>query len=197
MNVDDVAFDDRGLVPVVAQDAVTGDVLMLAYADREALEQTLATGQMHYFSRSRQRLWRKGEESGHTQSVVDLSLDCDADAVLARVEQIGPACHRETPTCFSGDATPGGILTELGHVVVDRDGQDPASSYTARLLADRTLMGKKVGEEATELVMALANEDRQRVAEEAADLIYHVLVACWGRKVSMAEVLRVLRGRRP
>jgi phosphoribosyl-ATP pyrophosphohydrolase/phosphoribosyl-AMP cyclohydrolase len=195
LDVDALQFDERGLVTVVAQDAVSGDVLMVAWADREALEKSVATGRMHYHSRSRGRLWRKGETSGHEQEVVDLTPDCDMDTVLARVVQHGVACHTGRPTCFTTDRTPGGVLTELAQVIASREDADPEASYTARLLRDRTLRNAKVDEEASELVKALDEESRERAAEEAADLVYHAMVALWGRKVSFHEVLRVLRGR--
>jgi phosphoribosyl-ATP pyrophosphohydrolase/phosphoribosyl-AMP cyclohydrolase len=196
LDVDAVRFDDVGLVPVVAQDALTGDVLMVAWSDRQALEKTMETGFMHYHSRSRGRLWKKGEESGHTQELVEIRPDCDNDTLLARVRQRGPACHTEAPTCFTGDRTPGGLLTELAQLIAQREDADPETSYTARLLKDKSLRTKKVGEEATEFVMALTNEERDRVAEEAADLLYHMLVAAWGRKVSLVDILKVLEGRK-
>lgn len=196
-SMDDVVFDGAGRVPVVAQEARTGDVLMVAWADREALEATLLTGKMHYHSRTRGRLWRKGEESGNEQEVVSLALDCDGDTVLARVRQTGPACHTGTPTCFvADDRVPGGVLSELAQVVAAREDENPEESYTAKLLKDKELRVAKVEEESEEFVRALKEEERDRVAEEAADLIYHALVAAWGRRVSLADVLRVLEERR-
>lgn len=195
--LDDVVYDGAGRVPVVAQEARSGDVLMVAWADREALEATLETGSMHYHSRSRGRLWRKGEESGHEQEVVSLALDCDGDTVLARVRQKGPACHTGTPTCFTLDeGVPGGILSHLSQVIAAREDADPDASYTAKLLKDKELRVAKVEEEAEEFVHALREEERDRVAEEAADLVYHALVAAWGRRVSLADVLKVLEARR-
>ncbi len=193
----DVVYDGAGRVPVVAQEARSGDVLMVAWADREALEKTLETRRMHYHSRSRGRLWMKGEESGNEQEVVSLALDCDGDTVLARVRQKGPACHTGTPTCFTTDeGVPGGVFTELAQVIAAREDDDPEDSYTARLLKDKELRVAKVEEEADEFVQALKEEARDRVAEEAADLIYHSLVAAWGRRVSLADVLNVLEARR-
>jgi phosphoribosyl-ATP pyrophosphohydrolase/phosphoribosyl-AMP cyclohydrolase len=165
-----------GTVQVVAQDARTGAVLMVAQADQEALERTLATGEMHYRSRSR-GLWHKGATSGNTQRVVSLSPDCDGDAVLALVEPNGPACHTGARTCFGPDAEWADQLSRLDATIGSRIDADPAISYTARLLADRNARLKKLGEEAAELVAACADADRQRAVEEAADLIYHALVA--------------------
>lgn len=195
--LDDVVYDGAGRVPVVAQEARSGDVLMVAWADREALEKTVETGTMHYHSRSRGRLWKKGEESGNTQDVVSLALDCDGDTVLARVRQKGPACHTGTPTCFTADdGVPGGVLSDLAQVIAAREDEDLETSYTARLLKDKELRVAKVEEEAGEFVEALKEEERDRVAEEAADLFYHALVAAWGRRVSLADILNVLEGRR-
>lgn len=163
-----------GTVTVVAQDAATGRVLMVAGADRSALERTLATGEMHYTSRTR-GLWHKGGTSGHVQRVVALVADCDGDAVLARVAPAGPACHTGALTCFGAEAAE--ALGALDAVIAARAGADPATSYTARLLADRNLRLKKVGEEAAELVTACADGDAARATEEAADLVYHALVA--------------------
>ncbi len=164
-----------GTVTVIAQDVVTGQVLMVAAADREALEQTVATGEMHYRSRTR-GLWHKGGTSGHVQRVVSLIADCDGDAVLARVRPAGPACHTGALTCFGDVAAD--ALGALDRTIAERAGAVEASgSYTAKLLADRNLRLKKVGEEAAELVTACADGDRERAVEEAADLLYHALVA--------------------
>jgi phosphoribosyl-ATP pyrophosphohydrolase/phosphoribosyl-AMP cyclohydrolase len=179
-----------GLVTVVTQDAQTGEVLMVAHADREALEQTLLRGEMVYRSRSR-GLWHKGATSGNTQAVRELVADCDGDTVLARVVPAGPACHTGARSCF--DATPATVLGRLDEVVAGRaadtdraigDGGAPAASgggrprgYTDKLLGDRNLRLKKLGEEASELAVACADGDGDRAVEEAADLIYHTLVA--------------------
>ncbi|HLE48396.1 MAG TPA: bifunctional phosphoribosyl-AMP cyclohydrolase/phosphoribosyl-ATP diphosphatase HisIE [Candidatus Thermoplasmatota archaeon] len=196
--IDAVKFDAQGLVPVIAQDETTGDVLMLAWADKAALEATQQTGQMHYHSRSRGKLWRKGEESGNAQRVVRLFADCDGDAVLALVRQEGPACHTGASTCFSNQsetlARP--ILSELAALIEARRAKPPAGSYTARLFADTNLRRKKIGEEATELVMALHEETPERIANEAADVIYHVLVACAAAGVPYARIAQVLSERR-
>lgn len=166
-----------GRVTVVTQDARTGAVLMVAAADREAVNRTVATGEMHYTSRSR-GLWRKGETSGNVQRVVELAADCDGDAVLARVVPAGPACHTGAVSCFGPAALGADALGVLAAVVARRaGGEAPEGSYTARLLADGNLRLKKLGEETAELVAALAVGDRARAAAEAADLVYHVLVA--------------------
>jgi phosphoribosyl-ATP pyrophosphohydrolase/phosphoribosyl-AMP cyclohydrolase len=200
-DLDRLAFaKGGGLVTVVAQDAVTGAVLMVAFADREALERTLATGEMHYRSRTR-GLWRKGETSGHTQRVVSLTADCDGDAVLARVQQTGPACHSGEPTCFGEPVA--GALSALARTIAARAAEPPGGptvaatkpSYTQRLLADRNLRLKKLGEECAELVTALADGDRERAGEEAADLVYHVLVAARAANLTLADIEQVLARR--
>jgi phosphoribosyl-ATP pyrophosphohydrolase/phosphoribosyl-AMP cyclohydrolase len=205
-----VRFGPEGLVPVVVQEQRSGDVLMVAYADREALERTSSTGQAHYFSRSRKSLWRKGETSGHEQRVAEIRLDCDGDTVLYRVEQTGPACHTGTRTCFSsavagGNGTPsvqtgedpgGHLLSRLAAVIESRAAERPEGSYTARLL-DAGIPGvsQKVGEEAVELVVAANAQDDARVAAEAADLLYHLLVLLKARGVPLDAVLRELEAR--
>ena len=184
-----------GLVTVVAQDATTGAVLMVAHADREALEHTLATGVMHYRSRTR-GLWRKGATSGNEQHVVTLVADCDADAVLARVRPAGPACHTGEATCF-GDTPEADALAALAATIETR-AKAPADehpSYTQRLLTDRNLRLKKLGEECAELVTALADGDAERAREEGADLVYHALVALRAAGVTLADVQRVLAAR--
>ena len=181
-----------GLVSVVTQDARSGQVLMTAFADREALERTLATGEMHYRSRIR-GLWHKGGTSGHVQRVVSLTADCDRDAVLARVIPAGPACHTGAITCF-GD----GAAEELGALddtIASRRSAAAGASYTATLFADRNLRLKKIGEESSEFVTACADGDRSRATEEAADLIYHALVALHAVGGSLDGVRDVLRTR--
>ena len=182
-----------GLVTVVAQDASTGQVLMVAFASREALERTLASGEMHYQSRSR-GLWHKGGTSGNTQRVVTLSADCDGDAVLARVIPAGPACHTGAPTCFGDIAAD--TLAELDATIDERADAGGTGSYTARLLADRNLRLKKIGEEASEFVTACADGDTERANEEAADLLYHLLVALHAAGGSLGAVRDSLRSRR-
>jgi phosphoribosyl-ATP pyrophosphohydrolase/phosphoribosyl-AMP cyclohydrolase len=180
-------FDKAGgSVAVVTQHAVTGAVLMIAHADREALERTIESGEMHYRSRTR-GLWHKGATSGNTQRVVSLSADCDGDAVLARVVPNGPACHVGMTSCFGETALSADAFGMLDAVIAQRardlDGVgdkstgEPTGSYTQRLLADRNLRLKKIGEESAELVLACADGDKGKAVEEAADLFYHVLVA--------------------
>ncbi len=186
-----------GFVTVVAQDAASGAVLMVARADREALQRTLSTGEMHYHSRSR-GLWRKGETSGNVQKVLSLIPDCDGDTVLARIEPAGPACHTGARSCFGSEAFASDPLSALDLVIGERasaprDGQRP--SYTQKLLADRNLRLKKVGEEAAEFVVACADADKARSAEEAADLIYHALVALRSLGVTLSDVRKVLADR--
>jgi len=185
-----------GLVTVVAQDALSGAVLMIAHADREALERTVASGEMHYRSRTR-GAWHKGATSGNIQRVVSLTADCDGDAVLARVHVAGPACHTGTRTCFgAGEADAVGTLdaTIARRHAAALPGED--SGYSARLLYDRNLRLKKLGEEAAELVTACADGDPVRAAEEAADLLYHTLVALHAVGASLGDVHRVLEARR-
>ena len=189
--LDGLAYDDRGLVPVVSQHVHTGEVLMLAWANREALEQTLDTGELCLWSRSRGELWHKGATSGNTQRLVALHADCDSDAVLALVEPAGPACHTGDWTCFGGLPT----LPALAEVLDARAERMPEGSHTTRLLGDLNLRTKKLGEEATELAVACAREDAARAVEEAADVLYHTLVAVRALGVSAAEVLAVLERR--
>jgi phosphoribosyl-ATP pyrophosphohydrolase/phosphoribosyl-AMP cyclohydrolase len=166
----------NGLVTVVAQDAATGAVLMVAHADREALERSVSSGEMHYRSRTR-GLWHKGATSGNVQTVVSLTADCDTDAVLARVRPAGPACHTGSTTCFGPGASD--ALGTLDATIVQRAAAltTEGRSYTQTLLTDRNLRLKKIGEEASELVTACADGDVARATEEAADLFYHTLVA--------------------
>jgi phosphoribosyl-ATP pyrophosphohydrolase/phosphoribosyl-AMP cyclohydrolase len=194
-----VTFDGAGLVPVIAQDAETGAVLMMAWANMEALEATMSTGQLHFYSRSRAELWKKGETSGNTLSVRALHLDCDADTVLALVDPAGPACHTGEVTCF-GDLMPPGpdgssVLTRLDAALAQRAESRPEGSYTVRLLDDENLRLKKLGEETAELVAALAVGDAARATEEAADLLYHSLVGLRALGVSAREMLGVLESR--
>ncbi|MBI4522163.1 MAG: bifunctional phosphoribosyl-AMP cyclohydrolase/phosphoribosyl-ATP diphosphatase HisIE [Gemmatimonadetes bacterium] len=190
-------FDPRDdLIPVIAQDAATGDVLMVAFADRAALEHTLATGEMHYHSRSRGELWRKGETSGNVQRVRELLADCDGDAILALVDPAGPACHTGTRTCFAVEREPSSTLAELWRVIEERAAQRPEGSYTTRLLENSNLRLKKLGEEMAELIAALASRDSTRVSQEAADLLYHLLVALRAADSSLAAVEAELARRR-
>jgi phosphoribosyl-ATP pyrophosphohydrolase/phosphoribosyl-AMP cyclohydrolase len=186
----------NGLVTVVAQDAVTGAVLMIAHADRAALEKTIETGEMHYTSRTR-GLWHKGATSGNTQRVVSLTADCDSDAVLARINPTGPACHTGSTSCF--ESTSADAISELDGIIAQRAATADSAetkSYTQRLLGDRNLRLKKIGEESAELVVALADSDTERVKEEAADLLYHVLVALRSAGISYDDVRKTLAERR-
>jgi phosphoribosyl-ATP pyrophosphohydrolase/phosphoribosyl-AMP cyclohydrolase len=184
----------NGLVTVVTQDATTGVVLMIAHADRQALEKTIETGEMHYMSRSR-GLWHKGETSGNIQRLVSLTADCDSDSILARVIPRGPACHTGRTSCFEGATSD--AVDELDAIVAERASSgDVAASYTRRLLDDRNLRLKKIGEEAAELVVACADNDADRVKEEAADLLYHVIVALRAAGLSYDDVRETLRRRR-
>ncbi len=201
-----IRFGADGLVPVVAQERRSGDVLMLAYADRDALARTLSTGEAHYYSRSRRAPWRKGESSGHVQRVVEVRLDCDGDAVLYRVDQTGPACHTGERTCFSsvlseGDPAPGADpgghpLSRLASTIARRAKERPDGSYTAKLL-DRGVakIAQKVGEEAVEVVVAATAEDEDRLAAETADLLYHLLVLLHARGVPLERVWSELERR--
>jgi phosphoribosyl-ATP pyrophosphohydrolase/phosphoribosyl-AMP cyclohydrolase len=187
----------RGLVTVVTQDARSGAVLMVAHADREALERTIETGEMHYHSRTR-GLWRKGATSGNAQRVVSLAADCDGDAVLARVDAVGPACHTGSTSCFGGTALAADALGVLDRTLADRASSATSASspsYTQRLLADRNLRLKKLGEEAAELVAACADGDASRATEEGMDLVYHTLVALRALGVTLDDLRRVATAR--
>lgn len=184
-----------GFVTVVTQDALTGAVLMVARADRDALERAVATGEMHYHSRTR-GLWHKGATSGNVQRVVSLSADCDGDAVLARVRPAGPACHTGAVSCFGEEALGADALGVLDRTIAARAAGTPGGtatppSYTRRLLDDRNLRLKKIGEEGAELVLACGDEDRPRATEEALDLMYHLLVALRAIGVTLDDVRRV------
>ena len=199
-----IRYDEAGLVPVVAQDANTGEILMLAYASREAVEETVESGEAHYYSRSRGELWRKGATSGNTQKVIEVRLDCDGDALLYKVEPQGPACHTGEGNCFftllageSEEGAPGGApdlgytLGRLAGTIAERHAQMPEASYTAKLLRRGTgYISQKVGEEAVEVVVAALQGEK--LAEETADLLYHLLVLLKERGVAPGEVARVL-----
>ncbi len=203
----DTAAAAAGLLPVVVQDAGTGDVLMLAWANDAALAATEETGFAHFWSRSRDALWRKGETSGNAMRVEGLATDCDGDAVLYRVSPAGPACHTGARSCFAAEAetsadgnAPSGAaftLRHLGRLVESRRGADPATSYTARLLAGGPRrVAEKVIEEAGELATAALAGSDEEVRHEAADLLYHTLVLLAARGISLDEVESVLRERR-
>ncbi|MEG1824511.1 MAG: bifunctional phosphoribosyl-AMP cyclohydrolase/phosphoribosyl-ATP diphosphatase HisIE [Cloacibacillus sp.] len=196
-----IKFDDKGLVPVVVQDAVTAEVLMTAWANREALEETAARGEMVFWSRSRNALWRKGETSGNTMKLLALRADCDGDTLLAQVEPAGPACHTGERSCFyrnlwGASADEATFLGRLWKFLELRKEDDPKESYTARLLASGlSRVAQKVGEEGVEAALACATKDRDGFRYEAADLLYHLLVACIASGVPLPEVLRELASR--
>ena len=193
-----VQFDPSGLVPVVVQERASGDVLMVAWANAESLRLTAQTGLAHFWSRRRAQLWKKGETSGHVLHVREVRRDCDADTLLMVVDPEGPTCHTGARTCFGDGATSAaGALEEVRRVVAERARTRPEGSYTARLFTkgvDHAL--KKVGEEATEVVIAAKGESDGRLAEECADLLYHLVVVLEMRKVPPSAVLEVLRRRR-
>ena len=208
MTIDDVTFDEHGLVPAVVQDAHTRLVLMLAYMNAESLKRTLETGETWFWSRSRAQLWHKGETSGHTQRVVDVFLDCDGDALVVRVEPAGPACHTGQTTCFHNviqDSSAyrengedlGETLSALYALVEARKRERPQGSYTTYLFdqgLDKIL--KKVGEESSETIIAAKNEDRGALAKESCDLLYHLIVLLVERGVTLSDVRDELVRRR-
>jgi phosphoribosyl-AMP cyclohydrolase / phosphoribosyl-ATP pyrophosphohydrolase len=184
------------LLPCIVQDARTGEVLTLAYMNDEALERTRATGEMWFWSRSRHELWHKGETSGNVQRLKELRLDCDEDALLALVEPAGPACHTGERTCFHNgelEPVPAEALAVLERTIEERRGAD---TYTGRLLADRDQVAAKVEEEAEEVARAAREESDERVAEEAADVLYHLAVLLASRDLQLADAYGVLNGRR-
>jgi phosphoribosyl-ATP pyrophosphohydrolase/phosphoribosyl-AMP cyclohydrolase len=194
-----LVYDERGLVPCIVQDWSSGEVLMLAYMNETALARTRETGQLHLYSRSREELWHKGASSGNVQVVKALRIDCDGDTVLALVEPAGPACHTGERTCFHRgelSTTPSEVLPALERTIVERARSRPAGSYTVELLDDPGLVGAKVMEEAEEVARAAREESDERVDEEAADVIYHLLVMMHGRGRSLADAERVLDERR-
>ena len=203
-------YGDDGLVPAIVQDAAVGRVLMLAWMDEEALDATVATGEVHFHSRSRDALWRKGETSGNVLRLVDIATDCDSDALLVTVDPVGPTCHRGTRSCFDPDgaaaerATQGfAWLEDLWSTIASRAAQRPEGSYTAKLLAGGVdAAGRKVAEETTEVLLAAKDDAagstparREALADEAADLMYHLLVLLAERRMDPAEVIGTLRRR--
>jgi phosphoribosyl-AMP cyclohydrolase / phosphoribosyl-ATP pyrophosphohydrolase len=196
---DQVSYDSQGLVPCVVQDWNTGEVLTLAYMNAEALRRTRESGELHLWSRSRAEQWHKGATSGNVQSVRALRLDCDGDTILALVEPSGPACHTGERTCFHrGElaTAPYEVLPALERTLRERASQRPAGSYTVELLDDPPRIGAKVMEEAEEVARAAREESDERVDEEAADVLYHLLVLLRGRGRSLGDAGRVLDGRR-
>jgi phosphoribosyl-ATP pyrophosphohydrolase/phosphoribosyl-AMP cyclohydrolase len=196
----EIAFDERGLVPCVIQDWASGEVLTLAYMNADALARTRDTGELHLYSRSRNELWHKGATSGNTQAVKAIRYDCDLDAVLALVVPSGPACHTGARTCFhNGElepVAPHEALPGLERTVAARAAERPEGSYTATLLADPARVGEKVREEAEEVARAAREESDERVAEEAADVLYHLAVLLRARGLSLADAEGVLLARR-
>ncbi|HKK52050.1 MAG TPA: bifunctional phosphoribosyl-AMP cyclohydrolase/phosphoribosyl-ATP diphosphatase HisIE [Myxococcota bacterium] len=196
-DLDGLTLDEAGFVPVVAQDASDGRVLMVAWANREALEQTLETGFVHFWSRSRDELWKKGVTSGNTLELVSLHADCDGDTVLACVHPAGPACHTGDDTCFGAGTRPDAeaTLPAVWRTLASRAEERPEGSYTVRLLEDENLRIKKLGEETAELIQALLRDDG-RAPEEAADVLYHALVALLSNGHTLDDLLRELESRR-
>jgi phosphoribosyl-ATP pyrophosphohydrolase/phosphoribosyl-AMP cyclohydrolase len=200
----EIEFDRDGLVPCVMQDAHTGEVLTLAYMNEEALRRTLETREMHFWSRSRGELWHKGATSGNVQRLVQLRFDCDGDALVALVEPAGPACHTGERSCFYRDVEAGDdpepvtaeALPALERTLASRKAERPDGSYTVKLLDDPELVGEKIREEADEVARAVASESDERVAEEAADVLYHLEVGLVSRDIPIAAALDVLNGRR-
>jgi len=199
-----LTFDQNGLIPCVAQDWRTGEVLTLAYMNAEALRLTRETGEVHFFSRSRGELWRKGETSGNVLQLRQLRFDCDGDALVALVDPAGPACHTGARSCFHRELEGGGepepaaheALAALERALADRKRERPDGSYTVELLDDPQRIGAKVREEAEEVARAAASESDERVSEEAADLLYHLEVLLLSRELGVAPALETLNGRR-
>ena len=200
INFDEIRFDERGLIPAIVQDAATREVLTLAYMNRESLARTLETKETWFWSRSRNQLWHKGETSGNTQEVIQVALDCDADAIIVLVRPAGPACHTGTVSCFdTGTRQPalGPLLDQLYELIQSRERERPSGSYTTYLFAeglDKIL--KKVGEESAETIIAAKNDDDARLTAEAADLLYHLLVLLVARGVNLADIAQELASRR-
>ena len=200
----------NGLIPVVTQDSTSNEVLMLAYMDKEALSLTLKTKQAHYFSRSKQRIWKKGESSGHLQDVKNIMIDCDNDTILLKVKQTGVACHTGRKSCFFTDlesskekldievntASTYGVIDNLYHVIESRKNDDPKTSYTAKLLKGKeNSMLKKIVEEAGEFTFAVKDNDEEEIIYEAADIVYHMLVAMASKNVNPDRVKQELARR--
>ena len=188
---------NEGMIPVVVQDVKNNNVLMLAYMNDESLEQTRKTGYMHYWSRSRDALWKKGETSGNVQKVIELMTDCDGDAMLARVEQTGVACHTGSYSCFSKEPLPpSDIVTDLWRVFEERKSSQQESSYTVKLMKNRNLLLKKLAEESSEVIIAAKDRQRKEIVYEAADLLYHLMVLLYDEGISMQDICKELEDRR-
>lgn len=202
MNLENITYDEKGLVPAIIQDVQSKEVLTLAYMNEESLKKSLETKETWFYSRSRQELWHKGETSGNTQKIVEMRYDCDKDALLVLVEPAGPACHTGSYSCFSGTSEQDvnesrfGILSKLEQVIAKREAERPEGSYTTYLFekgVDKIL--KKVGEEAAEVIIAAKNRSHEELKWEAADLLYHLLVLLREQKLPLDEVLHVLAER--
>ena len=201
--IESIKFDERGLIPVVVQNAQTKEVLTVAYMNLESLEKTIETNQTWFFSRSRQELWNKGATSGNTQQVVAIRADCDEDSLVVEVLPNGPACHTGEVSCFHKEIVAPvqpvgsfGILANLVQVIQDREKSMPEGAYTTYLFEKGVdKIGKKIGEEATEVVIAAKNRDAEELQWEAADLLYHLLVLLQEQKVDLYDVLEVLQKR--
>lgn len=200
INIEEICFDERGLIAAIVQNAATREVLTLAYMNRESLQRTIETKQTWFWSRSRNELWHKGATSGNTQEVVSLALDCDRDAVVVLVNPAGPACHTGTVSCFDVEKRwddLGPLLDELYELIQSRERERPAGSYTTYLFEeglDKIL--KKLGEESAETIIAAKNDDDGRLTAEVSDLVYHLLVLLVARGVSLAQVAKELGQRR-
>jgi len=207
MNIEGLKFDEKGLIPAIVQDAATKEVLTLAYMNRESLEKSIESGETWFFSRSRNELWHKGETSGNTQKIAEMKFDCDQDAIVVLVEPAGPACHNGTTSCFTESFYQTGesgaslkdfeILAYLEKLIKEREEQRPEGAYTTYLFekgVDKIL--KKVGEEASEVIIAAKNRSHEELKWEAADLIYHLLVLLREQELPLKEVLNVLNKRR-
>lgn len=201
INLNEIKFDERGLIPAIVQNAETREVLMLAYMNKESLARTIETKQTWFWSRSRQELWHKGATSGNTQQVVSLALDCDGDAIVVLVKPAGPACHTGSISCFNTtESQPtdlGPLLSRLYQLIRNRERERPAGSYTTYLFEegiDKIL--KKLGEESAETIIAAKNDDSGRLVSEVSDLIYHLLVLLVARGVSLEEIGNELSQRR-
>ncbi len=190
-------IEKEKLVPVVVQDVKNNNVLMLAYMNDEALELTKKTGYMHYWSRSRNAIWKKGGTSGYVQKCIELMTDCDGDAMLARVEQTGVACHTGTYSCFSKDPIrQQDIITALWRVFDERKANPSDTSYTCKLFKNRNLLLKKIAEESSEVIIAAKDKSRKELIYEAGDLMYHLMVLLYDESISMDEIHAELEGRR-
>lgn len=205
MNIEEITFDEKGLIPAIVQDETTKEVLTLAYMNRESLEKSIETGETWFFSRSRQELWHKGATSGNTQKISEMKVDCDQDALVVLVKPAGPACHKGEISCFTeniyerkeaSDTPNTQILLKLEQIIKDREEVRPEGAYTTYLFEkglDKIL--KKVGEEVAEVIIAAKNRDSEELKWEAADLIYHLLVLLREQKLPFAEILNVLEKR--